>query len=204
LDGVAIDFSSVAIKHLREKDEYKELRQTRGEHTCVAHVCDVTSDPLPAELDDGCDLVLVLFCLSAISPQHMQTVISKLTKCLRPGGLLMFRDYGRYDEAQLRFSKGHRLGEHFYVKGDGTRVYYFTTEDVQTLMRGGVLVHHSDNEASSDDGSSGGGRGDLLEQVELEYIRRQYANRGQQKARFRVWVHSKFRRTNVPYYDPPR
>jgi len=206
LDGVAIDFSPVAIKNLKEKKEYLEMREQRGEDTCVAHVCDVTKDPLPTELDDGCDLVLVLFCLSAISPEKMQTVMTKLIKCLRPGGYLMFRDYGRYDEAQLRFSKGHRLGEHFYVKGDGTRVYYFTTQDVQTLMLGGSLTslpacssQHSMSEKFHDDKEMVCRKGSaIMEQLELDYIRRQYANRGQQKARFRVWVHAKFRRTDKP------
>jgi tRNAThr (cytosine32-N3)-methyltransferase len=139
-----------------------------------------------------------------------------------PGGLLMFRDYGRFDEAQLRFDKGHLLGDHFYVKGDGTRVYYFTLEDVRRLMAGGSIVKEekdpstSPSSSSSPEAKSSNKIGDakkeeesnsenrninptnsspLLEEVELSYIRRQYANRGQQKARFRVWVHAKFRKS---------
>lgn len=47
--------------------------------------------------------------------------------------MVLFRDYGLHDHAMLRFSKGHKIEENFYVRQDGTRAFYFTPGIFNTL-----------------------------------------------------------------------
>lgn len=59
---------------------------------------DATVDDLPPSVLEGggVDLVLLQFSLSAVAPKDMMRVAELAERALRPGGKLLFRDYGRY------------------------------------------------------------------------------------------------------------
>ena len=143
------------------------------------------------------DVVMCMFVLSALPPASHALVLRKLADALRPGGVLFIRDYGRYDEAQLRFKKGSKLDDHFYVRQDGTCAYYFDLEELVVLAESLKREDDKDEDKNRDDSSSNTNSscdsGGLFRRAESEcfYIHRQYANRAQARARRRVWIQVK-------------
>jgi methyltransferase-like protein 6 len=80
----------------------------------------------------------------------------------------------------VRFDPGHKLGEKFYVRQDGTRSFFFTLEEIETLFC-------AEFEANA---------GPLFTKVENDYVFRETVNIKEKLRVPRVFVQSKFSRTN--------
>jgi len=118
----------------------------------------------------GMDFITMIFTLSAIPFAIMPSTIEQCVCVLKPGGLLLFRDYGLYDMTMLRFLPDQRVGFREYMRSDGTLSYFFTLDTVRELFHAAGLI-----------------------ELELEYCCVRSVNRKKNwKKMQRVWVHGKF------------
>ena len=108
-------------------------------------VCDVSRERLCGSSDGdrvppGCvDVCTMVFVLSAIAPERMPDVLRNVSSVMRPGGAgrVLLRDYADGDLSQRRLcdkGDGRKLGDNYYVRGDGTRAFYFEKRFVKDLF----------------------------------------------------------------------
>nr|CAD2155155.1 unnamed protein product [Meloidogyne enterolobii] len=122
-----IDFSKNAIDLLEKRSEETSVR-------VKATVFDLTSKNI-SELDfPQMDLISLVFVLSTISKEGQLEVVKNIRKLLKPKGSVIVRDYGANDHAMTRFGRNSKIDERFYVRQDGTRAYYFLTEELSSLF----------------------------------------------------------------------
>ncbi|KAI4316505.1 hypothetical protein L6164_024485 [Bauhinia variegata] len=126
----ACDFSPRAIELVKTHKDFKESQ-------VKAFTSDLTVDDLSKEIPPfSVDIVTMIFVLSAVSPEKMHLVLQNIRKVLKPNGHVLFRDYATGDLAQERFSgKDQKISDNFYVRGDGTRAYYFSNEFLTNLFK---------------------------------------------------------------------
>ncbi|CDW80271.1 actin-binding protein [Stylonychia lemnae] len=159
------DFSPRAVNFVKEHELYKA-------DEINAHVVDLVNDEIPFEKETA-DFGIMLFVLSAISPENFKSVAQKIYDQMKDDGILYFRDYGKYDLAQLRLAQrgNQKLKDNFYIRSDKTRAYYFTTDEVKEIFENAGFT-----------------------QVENQYHYRLIENRKDQKKMHRVWIQAKFQR----------
>jgi len=165
----ACDFSKKAVEVMRNHEEYNpEFIQ--------ADVWDVTGESLPPDLEEGSvDIAIMVFVFSALSPSEWKKAVANVHRVLKPGGEVCFRDYGRGDLVQVRFRKGRYLDENFYIRGDGTRVYFSDKDELAEVW-------------------SGDEDGQAFEITSIGLDRRLIVNRATKLKMHRCWIQGRFRK----------
>jgi tRNAThr (cytosine32-N3)-methyltransferase len=175
----ACDFSKKAVEVMRADKGYDT-------QYIQADVWDVAGDSLPPDVEEGSvDVALMVFIFSALSPQQWKQAVHNVYRVLKPGGEVCFRDYGRGDLAQVRFRKGRYLEENFYIRGDGTRVYFFDQDELAAIWSG-------ETGDSSTDATDGGTPSFIVESIGVD--RRLLVNRAQKLKMYRCWLQGHFRK----------
>lgn len=172
----ACDFSKKAVEVMRSHEEYNEAFMS-------ADVWDVTSDELPPGVGEGTvDVAILVFIFSALAPTQWKKAVANVHRLLKPGGQVCFRDYGRGDLAQVRFKKGRYMEENFYVRGDGTRVYFFEKDELEEIWSG--KLDTPTNEPYP---------GFHVDALGVD--RRLLVNRARKLKMYRCWMQGRFRKT---------
>ena len=207
----AYDFSIKAVNLIRASVDYDE-------RFIQAEVWDVSSETLPPGVtENSIDVVLLIFIFSALGPQQWEQAVKNVYRVLKPGGEVCFRDYGRGDLAQVRFRKGRYMEENFYVRGDGTRVYFFAEDQLRSIWGGirdvaGEFKQGNDRDRlAGDHNESSEGTNDVETRIEssknsegstlpifeiviLGVDRRLLVNRQKQLRMHRCWMQGRFRK----------
>ncbi|KAF7488324.1 Methyltransferase-like protein 6 [Sarcoptes scabiei] len=161
------DFSPVALDLCRNRSLFDP-------NICHLFLADITeTNGIRKHLAEeiNFDIVSLIFVLSSIHPDKMLEALKNICDILKKDGILIFRDYGLYDHSMLRYSRGHKLAENFYVRQDGTRTYYFSIEYLRDLvLECGLKI------------------------ITLDYVQREIINRKENLQVPRVFVQGKFQR----------
>lgn len=160
----AVDFSKKAVETMTAAEEYSQCNGIMS-----ANVWDAAGEELPIGVEErSVDIVIMIFIFSALNPKQWEQAVRNIHRVLKPGGQVLFRDYGRGDLAQVRFKAGRWMGENFYVRGDGTRVYFFELEELKRIWGEGFEINN------------------------LDVDRRLIVNRQRRLKMYRCWIQGRF------------
>lgn len=151
-----------------------------------------------------------MFVLSALHPEEWSRAVANVHKILKPNGLVVMRDYGRYDLTQLRFKTGRLLDRNFYIRGDKTRVYFFELDELALMFTGStytkddidILKSNCEEKAPKSTVTiqmhpiltSNSASHALFAVEQLGVDRRLIVNRKRQLKMYRVWMQGQFRK----------
>ncbi|EEH45104.1 tRNA(Thr) (cytosine(32)-N(3))-methyltransferase [Paracoccidioides brasiliensis Pb18] len=197
----ACDYSKKAVEVMRKSEHYDE-KYMQADVWDVSAEVEVDSFP-PGLGPDSVDVVVMIFIFSALSPNEWGRAVENIYRVLKPGGHVLFRDYGRGDLAQVRFKSGRWMGENFYVRGDGTRVYFFEKDELIRIWgrwspRNGIPENGkgidarrtcSFPDAPPDDAG--------FEILDLGVDRRLIVNRQRKLKMYRCWMQGRFQKRKV-------
>lgn len=124
--AVACDVSSTAI------DVFESVCSSAGiERDRIRLFVHSSGSPSQSPFEaSSLDTMMIIFTLSAFHPDEMQRVLKEAWVSLKGDGVVLFRDYGLYDMAQLRFHGSQLVDESnlVYRRADGTLSNFFSVE----------------------------------------------------------------------------
>ncbi|EPE09414.1 actin-binding protein [Ophiostoma piceae UAMH 11346] len=193
----ACDFSKTAVDVMR-KDESYDPKHIQADVWDAAGTGDASAPPGlgPASVD----VAILVFIFSALSPSQWKQAVANVANLVKPGGTVCFRDYGRGDLAQVRFRKGRYLEENFYIRGDGTRVYFFEKDELINIWTGAGgeadAEAEVDGETKADaDAPQSSEEADAFFTLEnMGVDRRLIVNRAMKLKMYRCWLQGRFTR----------
>jgi SAM-dependent methyltransferase len=164
---IATDYSANALTILRENIACSVEKRIK------TAIWDVTLPPdYSHPYFQPSNHILCIFALSAVEPGRHLSAFCNMASLLKPGGCILFRDYGLHDMTMYRHLK--RRSENLFVRSDRTLAYYFDLDYLRSLANSvGLIV------------------------VELEYATIEVRNRKMTNCMKRVFVHAVLQKRHI-------
>jgi len=190
----ALDYSKKAVELVHANEAY-DTSKILGE---VWSICD-PNGLSPGVQPGSVDVVVLIFVLSALHPSEWEQAMKNVWTMLKPGGKVCFRDYGRNDLTQLRFKSSRYMEPNLYARGDKTRVYFFTKEELENLFSPPTIPASA---SPSEPGTATQSQQQIqpqprpqphrFETIQLGVDRRLLMNRKRKLKMYRVWMQGVF------------